>query len=79
MSGCMHIMAHIAQQLGCVPHLGWKMIKMKTTAAKQYIEDCRNEDGTLNEQQLVELIEWTYDQGWAAGIEDYMEERRYEE
>lgn len=47
---------------------------MKSQDAIQFIEECRNEDGTLDESKLADLVIWAYDQGWSLGIQDYREE-----
>jgi hypothetical protein len=48
---------------------------MKIKDAKEYIEDYRLENGSLNEQGIADLIVWAYDQGWVEGREDYREEQ----
>lgn len=47
---------------------------MKTKQAKEYIEECKNEDGSYSLTQLADLVIWAYDRGWSEGIEDYREE-----
>jgi hypothetical protein len=49
-------------------------LKMKSQDALQFIEECRNDDETLDESKLADLIIWAYDQGWSLGIQDYREE-----
>ena len=48
---------------------------MKAANAREYIEDCRKPDGTLDEKELISLVLWAYDQGWSDGIDDYREEQ----
>jgi hypothetical protein len=48
---------------------------MKSQDAKEYIEDCRKPDKTLDEQELIDLVIWAYDKGWSEGIADYREEQ----
>jgi len=47
---------------------------MKYDEAREYIEDCRNEDGTYNKDELESLIIWAYDKGKMEGVEEYREE-----
>ena len=49
-------------------------MEMKSKDAKEYVEECRNDDGSLDTDELIELILWSYDKGWSEGIEDYREE-----
>ena len=48
---------------------------MKLDEAKEYIAECRKDNGLLAVQELAELILWAYDKGWSEGIEDYREEK----
>lgn len=50
---------------------------MKTKEAKQHIQDYRNDDGSLDEQGIAELLTWAYDKGWVEGREDLMEEQKF--
>jgi len=48
---------------------------MKEELAKEYIEDCKNEDGTFDEKQLIEVLQWAYDHGFVKGYEECREDR----
>ncbi len=45
---------------------------MKFSDAKEYMEECRQDDGTLNEDELENLIIWAYDKGCEETRKDLM-------
>ena len=47
---------------------------MKTKEARQHIEDYRNDDGSLDEAGIADLLTWAYDKGWTEALEDLAKE-----
>jgi hypothetical protein len=47
---------------------------MKFKDAEEYIEDCRKEDGSLDESELINLVLWAYDRGYSESREHFREE-----
>jgi hypothetical protein len=47
---------------------------MKMKDARERIEECRDESGKLDIEELAEIILWAYDEGWVNGREDLRED-----